>query len=170
MQERKNLTTKKEIEQMRKELEEKKNSKQTVFSVRVVKVVAYVILVMGLIFLLGNNLRLKNKGEIPSLFGYYIFSVESQSMEPTLQVGDLFVAKKVKDTQQLAPGTIITFKNQDGQIVTHRIVECVMEDDDVVGYRTKGDNVLNSIDEEVVGVDQIVARYQRTIFSKKMRK
>ena len=91
---------------------------------------------------------------IPSLAGNAFMTVASDSMEDTIKVGDLIVAKKLSDDQkqQLEVGDVITFyKDLDGdgneEINTHRIFEIVYDTDgtSVKAYKTKGDH--NQLDD-----------------------
>ena len=91
---------------------------------------------------------------IPSLAGNAFMTVASDSMEDTIKVGDLIIAKKLTDEQkqQLEVGDVITFyKDLDGdgneEINTHRIIEIVYEADGttVDSYKTKGDH--NQLDD-----------------------
>lgn len=71
------------------------------------------------------------------------------SMYPTLSPGDTILIKKSKSYKD---GDVVTF--YDGSsLVTHRIVE-VTED----GYKTKGDNPVNSVDAATVTDDMIFGK------------
>lgn len=101
----------------------------------------------------------KSRGEVPAVFGYQIYEVQTGSMDPTLPVKSLILSEKVENPTDLQKGDIITFINSDGMTVTHRIVE-VVDQDGEVGYRTKGDNAANSIDPEVLKPSQVKALYK----------
>lgn len=148
------LTTQDEIDQMRKELDailsndsqplkKKKNKLSSVL---------FAILACFLLFVLGSVFVSKAKGDVPNVFGYYFLSVETGSMEPTLNVGTIIIGQKPQDTSSLDVGIIITFKKQNEDIVTHRIVEVVEN-----GYRTKGDNPINTVDTDIVPYDRVIA-------------
>jgi len=68
--------------------------------------------------------------------------VTTESMEPTLRVGDLIYIKGVAPSE-IKVGDIVTFKPpanyMGGTLVTHRVVE-VSYDANEVYFRTKGDN------------------------------
>ena len=72
-----------------------------------------------------------------SVFGYRLFVIKTGSMEGTLEIDDLIIAKKAAK-EQLKVDTIISFISSDpdilGKVNTHRIVE--IKDD---FYYTKGD-------------------------------
>ena len=86
---------------------------------------------------------------VANIFGYVPFSVQSNSMSPVFEAGDLIVGKKVEDNQKYKVGDIITFwttiQDDNGNDVsvlnTHRIVK--LQDRFNTGtivYETKGDN------------------------------
>ncbi len=86
---------------------------------------------------------------VANIFGYVPFSVQSNSMSPVFEAGDLIVGKKVEDNQEYKVGDIITFwttiQDANGNDVsvlnTHRIVK--LQDRFNTGtivYETKGDN------------------------------
>ncbi|MEG1677372.1 MAG: signal peptidase I [Clostridia bacterium] len=106
------------------------------------------LLVLALFAVLGSLLYTKAQGELPHLFGYRIFHVETGSMIPTLPIGTLLLVKQPADPDLLTEGEIITYQHEDS-VITHRIVEAVYEDGGV-HYRTKGDNPVNGVDPWVV--------------------
>ncbi|MEG0275637.1 MAG: signal peptidase I [Coprobacillus sp.] len=70
---------------------------------------------------------------VPKVFGFSIYNVLSDSMEPTILTGSLIYVKAV-DTQTLKPQDIISFYAKSNTIVTHRITN--IEDNSIT---TKGD-------------------------------
>ena len=89
------------------------------------------------------------KKDLATVFGYSALEVVSGSMEPTIHIGDLiFIDTKSKEFHV---NDIVTFYDQQGNFVTHRIVS--IQDGKVV---TKGDN-NNSIDERF-SIDKIVGK------------
>ena len=72
--------------------------------------------------------------------GFEVFSVLSGSMEPTYHVGSLIYVKDV-DYKTLTVGDPITYMISQDTVVTHRIVEVLVdeEDPDTIRYFTKGD-------------------------------
>ena len=85
--------------------------------------------------------------EYCNLFGYSIFQIETGSMSGTLEIEDIIIVKLESDN--LNRDDIITFR-QDGNLVTHRIIE--INDDTII---TKGDSNTDSdkpiTKEDVVG-------------------
>lgn len=91
---------------------------------------------------------------VPKLFGYQIYNVLTQSMEPAMPVGSAIYVKRC-DPQALEQGDIITFRLSEatGLVETHRVVE---NDTQAKQLITKGDaNALPDVDpvsyERVVG-------------------
>lgn len=90
--------------------------------------------------------------EIPSVFGIKPVAVLSGSMEDTFMTGDLIFVQKT-DTASLKENDVICYL-QDGQAVTHRIVEVEQGEDGTVSYITKGD-ANNTEDRERVNPEQV---------------
>lgn len=97
-----------------------------------------------LIFVIVIVIWQKSGGKDVSIFGYYMYEVQTPSMQPTINPGDLILGKKT-DTEHLRKGEIITFTAPTGifagQNVTHRIYNVVYKDDGITVdyYETKGD-------------------------------
>lgn len=106
----------------------------------------------------------KAKGETPAIFGVYqLYSVETGSMEPTLTVGSVIVCKKTEQPDSLEAGQIVTFHTTTGAVVTHRIIEVVVDEGGGVAYRTKGDNPVNSPDAELLTPDRVIGVFAAKI-------
>lgn len=88
--------------------------------------------------------------KLATVGGYAVLEVVSGSMEPTIHVGDLIVINtKQQDYQE---NDIITFLDEQGAFVTHRILS--LDGETMI---TKGDN--NSSDDPVSSTDKIVGKY-----------
>ena len=131
----------------------------------IIDVIVVLILVVSILMVV-LSLTTKSQG-VPNLFGYAPMSVESYSMEPTINKGDLIFAKVTKDTgYEYKVGDIVTFPTEIQGVRTfntHRIVE-VINDDHITYYKTQGDNKdTNPIaDTEMQTSDTIVALYTGT--------
>lgn len=106
----------------------------------------------------------KSGGGVPSILGVEPFSVQSDSMSPFFEKGDLVIDKKVDDPSTLEVGDVITFWTIiDGERVlnTHRIVS--IEDGGTFRYFvTKGDN--NTMEDSMtVHQSEVVGKYVRHI-------
>lgn len=102
---------------------------------------------------------------VGNLFGYMPFSIQTQSMEPTIKAGDVVIGKKV-DFNTLKEGDIITYwTTVDEQKIlnTHRITKVISNGKgSVPSFKTKGDN--NQIEDEyTVAAADIVAKYNSKI-------
>lgn len=115
----------------------------------------YYILIVILCGMLYVGVRAKMNGAIPTVFGYSVFTVKTGSMVPTLPIGCYIVVKHAEAPETLQAGTVTTFRFEDGTIVTHRIIE-VLDTDDGVRYRTKGDNPENDPDPELLSPDRVI--------------
>ncbi len=130
-----------------------------------VDILVIVVLIVS-VLIVTLSLSSKSSG-VPNIFGYAPLSVQTESMEDTLNVGDLIFSKVTTDAiYEYEVGDIVTFPIEiDGQMVlnTHRIVE-VIEDENVTYYRTQGDNEKTNPepDEELQRGSTIVAKYTGT--------
>ncbi|MBQ7160181.1 MAG: signal peptidase I [Clostridia bacterium] len=97
---------------------------------------------------------------VPSIFGRSILSIQTESMYPTLEPGDLIIDKAVKDTKTLKVGDIITYWTViDGERVlnTHRIFQ-IYDGGNYLIFATKGDNNTNE-DPLTVHESEVVGLY-----------
>lgn len=98
-----------------------------------------------------------NPSEIPSLGGYYLLTVESGSMSPAIDTGDMIIMKQVEYRHpQEAVGKIIAF-HSDEYIVTHRVTKAEEKDGQYLFY-TRGD-ANNAEDKDPVKSGQIIGEY-----------
>ena len=88
------------------------------------------------------------KKDYANVFGYTYFVVATGSMSGTIEVNDIIFVKITKDAKV---HDIITFKNKDGSLITHRLVS---KNGDK--YITKGD--VNNVSDEEISKDQMVGR------------
>lgn len=77
-------------------------------------------------------------GKVPSLFGYKAMAVVTGSMEPKIKPGDLIIVKNIKDLDSIEVGAIITYKNNDNTLITHRVLE-IDNQNELKTYTLKGD-------------------------------
>ncbi|MFD2211303.1 signal peptidase I SipW [Virgibacillus halophilus] len=99
----------------------------------------------------------KFSGGEPQAFGYQLKTVLSGSMEPGIQTGSIIAVKPVEDKTHFKKGDVITFQEEEGILITHRIAK-VEKNGDAVLYRTKGDN-NNAEDMNPVLPQNVVAEY-----------
>lgn len=97
-----------------------------------------------------------NKMNVINLFGYKSYIIKTNSMEPTININDVLITKKV-NKDEIKTGDVITFiKN--GEVITHRITQI----DENGEYTTKGDN--NNIEDSfTINYDNIEGKHILTI-------
>ena len=88
------------------------------------------------------------KKDYVNVFGYTYFVVASGSMSGTIEVDDIIFVKITKDVQN---DDIITFIDEDGNLITHRLVNINKDK-----YITKGD--VNNVSDDPITEDQIVGK------------
>jgi signal peptidase len=124
----------------------------------VVSVILWVIILLAALYAF-TTLATRDESNVANIAGYTPMIVETESMSPTFDAGDLIFIKTC-DTSSLKEGDIITFHtiiNNEYALNTHRIEE-IIETDGVRSYVTKGDN--NDISDTHVIVDgDIVGKY-----------
>ena len=131
----------------------------------IVDIVVIIILIVSLLVVV-LSLTSGSTG-VANVFGYAPLSVQSNSMEPTIQVNDVIIGKVAEDwTKKYEVGDVVTFPIEvDGvqTLNTHRIVE-VFEDDGITYYRTQGDNKQTNPtpDEKLQTSESIVAKWTGT--------
>lgn len=97
---------------------------------------------------------------VPSILGVRVFSIQTESMYPTLEPGDLIFGKGIKDTSELEVGDIITYWtviNGERVLNTHRIVE-IYDGGNHLIFETQGDNNTTT-DPLTVHESEVVAQY-----------
>lgn len=100
-------------------------------------------------------------GGQPSVMGYVISSVQTGSMQGTINEGDLVVGKLIDANTEIKEGDIISYYEYYGGkqiVITHRVVD-IMEHPTDPGYITKGDNEKYE-DEIVKSRDDIQSVYK----------
>lgn len=133
---------------------------------RIVNIIVDILVVLVLavsILIVALSLTTKSSG-VPHIFGIAPLSVQSNSMEDTINVDDLIFCEVTNDpSYEYKVGDIVTFPIEiDGEETfnTHRIVE-VIKDKNITYYKTQGDNKdTNPVpDEELQTSDTIIAKY-----------
>jgi len=111
--------------------------------------------IMFLIILIIGNIcyqKYIKKDSSVNIFGFKFYTVMTGSMEPKYNIGDLIIDKKINQ-EDIHIGDVITYSIGGKNTVTHRIIEIVKDNGEIL-YRTKGDN-NNSADSELVKYSQI---------------
>ena len=106
------------------------------------------ILVIIAIIAIWTSIQLSVQGkEYVDIFGYSIFSTETASMAPTIQIGDIVIVKIGKNVQE---EDIITYKD-DNSFITHRIIK--MDEKSIIA---KGDN--NNSQDKPITKDAVLGK------------
>lgn len=118
------------------------------FFASIVSWTALVLLILIALFLAYYTISTRiysNKGEKYEPF-VSLYTIVSGSMEPNIKVYDVVISKKVKSPKDIKVGDVITFVSTSsiskGMTITHRVIE-VVETENGIAYRTKGDNNLS---------------------------
>lgn len=115
------------------------------------------ILLVLLIFMIFVVVSSKASGGEPNFLGYQLKTVLSGSMEPTFMTGSVIAVKPIENPVNLKQDDIITFKESEEQLITHRIID-VKKSGEQTLYVTKGDN-NRSKDSNPVVPQNVVAKY-----------
>ena len=125
----------------------------------VISVVLWAIILLAALYAF-TTMATKDDQSVASILGYTPLVVETDSMKPTFESGDLIFIKKC-DTSKLNEGDIITFHTIiDNQYAlnTHRIQK-IDEVNGVRSYTTIGDNNNGIADQHVISDGDIVGKY-----------
>lgn len=125
----------------------------------VISVILWAIILLAALYAF-TTMATKDDQNIASILGYTPLVVETDSMKPTFESGDLIFIKKC-DTSKLKEGDIITFHTIiDNQYAlnTHRIQK-IDEANGVRSYTTIGDNNNGVADQHVISDGDIVGKY-----------
>lgn len=124
-----------------------------------------VALVLLSIIISISSITAKANNGVPDLFGYSPFSVQTNSMKPTLQEGDYILVEKC-DAEALKVGDVVTYFtiiNGNRVVNTHRIVD-VINDGNMLQYQTQGDNKETNPepDEALLAPGDVIGLYSGT--------
>ncbi len=108
------------------------------FAVNIIIHLLYIIIIPIIIYDVFLIIQTIIKPEsTPNVLGYKTFTVVSGSMEPTISIDDVIIVKSV-EKKDIQTNDIITF-NIDGEIITHRVIDYKVINDETI-YTTKGDS------------------------------
>ena len=95
------------------------------------------LVIMIIIFLMA-----KISGDDASVFGYSIYRVQTGSMEPEIEIGDVILDKAVDDPFELKIGDVVTYAGSGqltGKNVTHEVIKAPYTNEEgIVMLQTKG--------------------------------
>ncbi len=116
----------------------------------IVKLVTLLIVLISLIIIVQ---KVTNNKE--SFFGYRIFRVQTGSMIPKYQIGDVILVKK-QDVDKIKVGDDVTYLGESssvkGILITHRVID-IQEVDGKKEFHTQG--IANNLEDPVVYENQI---------------
>ena len=116
----------------------------------IVKLVTLLIVLISLIIIVQ---KVTNNKE--SFFGYRIFRVQTGSMIPKYQIGDVILVKK-QDVDKIKVGNDVTYLGESssvkGILITHRVID-IQEVDGKKEFHTQG--IANNLEDPVVYGNQI---------------
>jgi len=147
-------------------LERESKTSKVLYTIK--SIVSWVILAV-VVFLIATIFISRINGKTPTVMGYSFFRVSSESMLPTLEVGDIILVKECEITD-LKVEDIVTYNgtkgNMAGKIITHRVVEAPYEKNGKTFVITCGD--ANDLNDPKVGAEQIIGKMERKLplFSK----
>jgi signal peptidase len=123
--------------------------------------IVLILLVALVVFIFITRLS----GNTPSIFGYHVFRVQTDSMVPTLNVGDIILVKETS-AEDIHNGDIVTYRclygNLAGQTITHRVAQEPEVRNGQYYYVTKGDKAGAVLDDEI-SYDQVEGKYVKTV-------
>lgn len=118
---------------------------------KVLKYICWVIVSLIVLFNMYNFINLTIlKKDLSTVNGYTYLNVVTGSMNPTIKIGDLIIIDT--EDKDIKNGDIITFKDENQNLVTHRVIET--NEDFVL---TKGD--ANNTDDGYINRNRIVGKY-----------
>ena len=109
-----------------------------------------IVIIFLMVAIVGYNyvqLKILNK-DYTNFFGYTVFEISTGSMAKPLNVYDIIV---VEITQDVKVGDIITYKNENNELITHRIMQ--IGEDKII---TKGD--ANNTEDKPITQDAIIGK------------
>ena len=143
-------------EQIKKRINKEKKKK------KIIAIIVYILLTPVMIYnisLIISSILKPNK--TPSFLGIKTYVIISGSMEPNISVGDIVIARNIKNEErELKIGDIISFRSGHS-VITHRIVNIEKDKNGVLRIRTKGDSnntedgvdiLINNIEGKVIAV------------------
>lgn len=119
------------------------------------------VILIALIVLVAMMFFARFSGKSPSVFGLHFYRVATDSMEPTLMVGDVIVVKEAP-AESIVKGDIVTYKAEVGELTGQEITHRVVTDPEVRGgrytYQTQGDATGAPLDPKIT-YDQVVGKF-----------
>ena len=120
------------------------------------------ILVINLILIAQSFTN--NDSALPNIGGKFPLMVQSGSMSPTIETGDLIIVSVPEEGYSYKVQDVVTFWDDEpgGALVTHRITEITTDEQGNTAYRMKGD-ANSAQDADLVYAKDIVGIYDMRI-------
>ena len=119
---------------MKYDLESINRRKKNAKIIKKVMEIIAIILIYNIILIAISS---ENKISLINIFGYKSFIIKTNSMEPTIDINDVIITKKVQE-EEIKVQDIITFI-KDNEVITHRNTK-IENEENIKKYTTKGDN------------------------------
>lgn len=141
---------------MKYDLESINRRKKNAKIIKKVMEIIAIILIYNIILIAISS---ENKISLINIFGYKSFIIKTNSMEPTIDINDVIITKKVQE-EEIKVQDIITFI-KDNEVITHRITK-IENEESIKKYTTKGDN--NNVEDSFkITYDNIEGKHILTI-------
>ena len=141
---------------MKYDLESINRRKKNAKIIKKVMEIIAIILIYNIILIAISS---ENKISLINIFGYKSFIIKTNSMEPTIDINDVIITKKVQE-EEIKVQDIITFI-KDNEVITHRITK-IENEENIKKYTTKGDN--NNIEDSFkITYDNIEGKHILTL-------
>ncbi|MDM5205749.1 signal peptidase I [Cytobacillus kochii] len=114
-----------------------------------------VVIIIFIIMILLSIFESISSNKPLTVFGYKPLTVLSNSMVPVFEAGDVIITREI-DAKDLKEGDIISFYNEEKNLITHRITSIIEKNGERKFY-TKGDN-NNTVDEVAITSSDIVGK------------
>lgn len=115
---------------------------------------------LALVLLVASVLGLVLAVNVGPAFGHQLIVIRGGSMEPSVHLGSVIEISSVRPAD-LRPGEVVTLKETNGVIVSHRITRVVNQPDGMY-VETKGD-ANNAVDPTLSPASAIIGRADFTV-------
>lgn len=119
-----------------KEKQETKNNKKIrIFkTLKILKYIIFYILIIFTGFYIGFSFAAPDR--VIETFGFKTYVVESDSMKPVFQRGDLLLVTKV-NSNSIKNGDIIAVKRSDNKLIAHIVADQIINEDHKLVFKTR---------------------------------
>lgn len=126
-----------------------------------IRTILFAAVILTVVAMLAVSVISRLSGETPSLFGWRVYRISSDSMRPTLVTGDIILCSPCR-VEELDEGDIITYRGSVGELagmnVTHRVWKAPYLEGDDYYLVTKGDD--NPAEDTPIAGSSVVAKYE----------